>query len=139
MAIRRSPLCGIAVEAERVSSSRLWNTLRWTDSCTTPDFPINQISKRLNPAGQILCFPMEQDPVHQLVLRALRGSGVVAANPATIPKAIEKGEPITVTLPLSDEAAIGILKLGRKRLFRYPRQRVPRSKSLPRTYWTKGR
>ena len=87
MAIRRSPLCGIAVEAESVSSSRLWNTLRWTDSCTTPDFPINQISKRLNPAGQILCFSMEQDPVHQLVLRALRGSEVVVANSATIPKA----------------------------------------------------
>jgi len=52
---------------------------------------------------------MEQDPVHQLVLRALRGSGVVVANPATIPKAIEKGEPISVTLPLSDEAAINKL------------------------------
>jgi hypothetical protein len=52
---------------------------------------------------------MEQDPIHQLVLRALRGSGVVVANPATIPKAIEKGEPVTVTLPLSDEAAINKL------------------------------
>jgi hypothetical protein len=52
---------------------------------------------------------MEQDPVHQLVLRALRGSEVVVANPATIPKAIEKGEPISVTLPLSDEAAINKL------------------------------
>lgn len=49
---------------------------------------------------------MEQDPVHQLVLRALRGSEVVVANPATIPKAIEKGQPITLTLTLSDEAAI---------------------------------
>ena len=52
---------------------------------------------------------MEQDPVHQLVLRALRGSEVVVANPATIPKAVEKGEPISVTLPLSDEAAINKL------------------------------
>ena len=52
---------------------------------------------------------MEQDPVHQVVLRALRGSEVVVANPTTIPKAIEKGEPITVTLPLSDEAAINKL------------------------------
>jgi hypothetical protein len=49
---------------------------------------------------------MEQDPVHQLVLRALRGSEVVVTNPATIPKAVEKGEPIAVTLPLSNEAAI---------------------------------
>jgi len=69
---------------------------------------------------------MEQDPVHQLVLRALRGSGVVVANPATIPKAIEKGEPITVTLPLSDEAAIN-------KLFEQCRERalVLASKLLP--------
>ena len=69
---------------------------------------------------------MEQDPVHQLVLRALRGSGAVVANPATIPKAIEKGEPITVTLPLSDEAAIN-------KLFEQCRERalVLASKLLP--------
>jgi hypothetical protein len=41
----------------------------------------------------------------------------VVTNPATIPKAIEKGEPITVTLPLSDEAAIN-------KLFEQSRQRA---------------
>jgi len=38
-------------------------------------------------ADKILFFSVEQDPVHQLVLRALRGSEVVVANSATIPKA----------------------------------------------------
>src|SRR5262252_7465258 len=78
------------------------------------------------PPAQVLFFPMEQDPVHQLVLRALRGSEVVVANPATIPKAIEKGVPITVTLPLSDEAAIN-------KLFEQCRERalVVASKLLP--------
>jgi hypothetical protein len=71
--------------------------------------PCVVILSSLNPGVQILFFPMEQDPVHQLVLRALRGSEVVVTNLATIPKAIEKGERISVTLPLSDEAAINKL------------------------------
>jgi len=33
---------------------------------------------------------MEQDPVHGLVLRALRGSGTAVASQATVRKAIEK-------------------------------------------------
>src|SRR5215831_21032816 len=112
MAIRRSPLVrdsscsrrGLKLSPPECSSlDRLVHDPRLSHQS------IYQISKRLNLAEQILCFPMEQDPVHQLVLRALRGSGIVVANPATIPKAIEKGEPITVTLPLSDEAAINKL------------------------------
>jgi hypothetical protein len=49
---------------------------------------------------------MAQDSIHLLVWRALRGTEVVIANPATIQKAIEKGEPITEPPSLSAEDAI---------------------------------
>ena len=52
---------------------------------------------------------MAQDSIHGLVFRALRGTELVVANPATIQKAIEKGEPISEEPPLSIDAAINRL------------------------------
>ena len=49
---------------------------------------------------------MPQDSIDLLVRRALRGAEVVVASPATIQKAIEKGEPITEPPRLSAEDAI---------------------------------
>jgi hypothetical protein len=49
---------------------------------------------------------MPQDSIDLLVRRALRGAEVVVASPATIQKAIEKGEPITEPPSLSAEDAI---------------------------------
>ena len=49
---------------------------------------------------------MPQDSIDLLVRRALRGAEVVVASPATIQKAIEKGEPITEPPGLSPEDAI---------------------------------
>jgi hypothetical protein len=49
---------------------------------------------------------MPQDAIDLLVRRALRGAEVVVASPATIQKAIEKGEPITEPPRLSAEDTI---------------------------------
>jgi hypothetical protein len=50
-----------------------------------------------------------QDSIHGLVFRALRGSELAVASPATIQKAIENGESISMEPPLSIDAAINKL------------------------------